>query len=93
MTHRLPAYTPTLAQGDPVARLLLRTLGTPRVQDEFADLRDRSPGRSVDLTEAEEFEAVRALTSQRVTDAFTELRASEVIRLEDPTAPGVYVGR
>lgn len=96
MATRLPSYSPLIVSGDPAALLLLRTLGMPRVQDEFADLRDRSPGRPVDLgldelTEAEEFAAVLALESQRVRDAIAEVRAEEVVRLV--SVDGVYVGR
>lgn len=91
MATRLPAYSPALITGDPAALLLLRTFGLPRPRDESFALRERSP--SPDLNEAEEFAAVLALTSQRVRDAITELRAEEVVRLVSADGPGVYVGR
>ena len=90
MATRLPAYSPALITGDPAALLLLRTFGLPRPREIFA-LSERSP--SPDLNEAEEFAAVLALTSQRVRDAITELRAEEVVRLVSADGPGVYVGR
>lgn len=96
MAHRLPDFSPTLTQGDPMARLLLRTLGLPRVQDEFAHPRDRAPGRPVDigeLSEAEEFAAISALASPRVSLALVEVRAEAVIRAMDDQGPGVYLGR
>ncbi len=90
MATRLPSYSPLIVSGDPAALLLLRTFGLPRPREIFA-LRERSP--SPDLNEAEEFAAVLALTSQRVRDAITEVRAEEVVRLVSMDGPGVYVGR